>query len=135
MVQRAESGRIVPGISPKGKNKMFGSTLTDEEKAAKKAAKAEARRIRAEQDAERRAERAEAEAERFKNMPVFIVRETREVRVKAEDMQDAIALANAAFKEGQDEDDWGIKWHKPFGVDGDTIDRIRTVNVKAIEED
>lgn len=134
MVQRAESGHIVPGISPKGKNKMFGSTLTDEEKAAKKARKERERAERRRQDEARRVAAAEARERRFNEMPVFVVRETREVRVKASDMQDAIALASAAFKEGQDSDH-GIKWGKPFGVEGDTIDRIKVVNVKAVEED
>lgn len=113
---------------------MFGSNLTETEKAAKKAAKAEARAERERLDKIRRIAAAEARAERFEKMPVFVVRETREVRVKADDMQDAIALASAAFKEGQDSDH-GIKWSKPFGVEGDTIDRIRVVNVKAVEED
>lgn len=113
---------------------MFGPKLTDAQKAAKKAEK---ERIRQEQDAaahERNVARRQAQKERFDRMPVFIVRETREVRVKADDMQDAIALASAAFKEGQD-DDHTIKWNKPFGVEGDTIDKVRVINVKALEDE
>lgn len=75
---------------------------------------------------------AQNRLERMAKMPRFVVRQTREVLVAAEDMNDAIALANAAFKEGQSSDG-SIKWSKPFGIHGDTIDKIRTLNVKAVE--
>lgn len=108
---------------------MFGrAPLTPEQKAARDRIKAERRR----QEAEWRAQRAEQERQRVAAFPHFIVRETREVTVQAENMNDAIALASAAFKEGQD-DDHTIKWHKPYGVDGDTVDAIRVVNIKAVE--
>lgn len=130
---------------------MFRSNLTPAEKAAKEQRKARERaerqaaqeradRLEAQRRAERRAAqeradraRAVARQERFDAMPYFMVRETREVRVKASNMQDAIALAACAFKEGQDSDG-GIKWRKPFGVEGDTVEPIRVVNVKAIED-
>lgn len=113
---------------------MFGTKLTPEEKATqirrKAAYRAERHRLRQEADA-RRAEERDA---RFAKMPEFVVRETREVTVKAENMQDAIALAAAAFKDGQDDDDT-IKWHRPYGVEGDTVDKIRIINVKAAQLD
>lgn len=130
---------------------MFRSNLTPAEKAAKEqrkareraerqAAQARADRLAAQRRAERqaaqeRADRARAIArqERFEAMPHYMVRETREVRVKAENMQDAIALAACAFKEGQDRDG-RIKWSKPFGMEGDTVEPIRIVNVKAVED-
>lgn len=108
---------------------MFGRTqLTAEERIAKERRKAEERRQRE----ANRAAWAEKERERIAAFPHFVVRETREVTVQAENMNDAIALASAAFKEGQD-DDHTIKWHKPYGVDGDTVDAIRVVNIKAVE--
>lgn len=113
---------------------MFGPKLTDAQKAAKKVEKEALRQERLVIANQRDIARRRAQAERFDRMPVFIVRETREVRVKAEDMQDAIALANAAFKEGQD-DDHTIKWNKPFGIEGDTIDKVRIINVKALEDE
>lgn len=118
---------------------MFGTKLTPEQKLARDQARARERREaearRAERrrlDAIEREERAQQEKERIAAFPHFIVRQTREVTVQADNMEDAIALASAAFKEGQD-DDHTIKWHKPFGVDGDTVDAIRVVNVKAVE--
>lgn len=113
---------------------MFGPKLTEAQKAAKKARKEAERQAQQAEMAERDAARRQAQKERFDRMPLFIVRETREVRVKAEDMQDAIALACAAFKDGQDDDNT-IKWHKPFGIEGDTIDKIRVINVKALEDE
>lgn len=109
--------------------------LTPEQQAQKAVEKARKDRIKAEQNrvrAEQRAAWAEQERQRQAAFPHFVVRETREVTVQAENMNDAIALASAAFKEGQDSDHT-IKWHKPYGVDGDTVDAIRTVNIKAIE--
>lgn len=112
---------------------MFGPKLTPAEKAAREQRKARERADR--RAAQERVDRARAVArqERFEAMPYFMVRETREVRVKASNMQDAIALAASAFKEGQDSDG-GIKWSKPWGVEGDTVEQIRVVNVKAIED-
>lgn len=113
---------------------MFGTKLTPEEKAAKDRKKAadRAERHRLQKIADAR--RAEERDARFAKMPEFVVRESREVTVKAENMQDAIALAAAAFKEGQD-DDHTIKWRRPYGVEGDTIDKIRVINVKAAQLD
>lgn len=113
---------------------MFGSKLTPEEKAARDARRARERAAAQAANARRAAEAAQRRKERFDAMPHFVVRETREVTVKAENMQDAIALAGAAFKEGQDSD-YTIKWHKPFGIEGDTVDKIRITNVRAVEED
>lgn len=113
---------------------MFGSKLTPEEKAAKEARKAQERAARRAAQIEMAKIRAAAEKARFEAMGHYMVRETREVRVKAGNMQDAIALAAAAFKEGQDEDGT-IKWHKPWNVEGDTVEQIRIVNVKAVEDD
>lgn len=114
--------------------------LTPAEKAAKEQRRAEERAqraaLRAEQErheAARAKARETARKERMEAMPEFVVREVREVRVKAEDMQDAIALAACAFREGQSSDHT-IKWHRPFGVEGDTIEPIRVVNVKAVED-
>jgi hypothetical protein len=107
----------------------------NEKREAYKASAPQRERERAERRRNAAAARAAAEArqvERMAEMPRFVVRQVREVTVAAEDMNDAIALANAAFKEGQDEDGT-IKWRKPFGVDGDTIDKIKTLNVKATE--
>lgn len=104
--------------------------LTPEEQAHKDRMKAQQRRDRA----AAAARRAEIERERLENLPHFRVREVREVLVQAEDMKDAIALASAAFKEGQDSDH-GIKWGKPFGVSGDTKGPITTVDIRAIEEE
>lgn len=142
---------------------MFGTKLTPAEKAAKEARKAREKaaadaqraRDRAErarlqeiqrvrdrelwekrriQDQEEAAIRAQRRQERFDAMPVFVVREIREVRVKAEDVTDAINIASSAFKEGQSSD-YSVRFGKPFGVEGDTIDKIRTVNIKAVEDD
>lgn len=101
----------------------------DRQKARDAREKAE-RRAR---QAERRAKEEELRKERLEAMPHFRVRQIREVLVQAQDMNDAIALASAAFKEGQDSD-YGIKWGKPFGVDGDTKGPIRVINVQAIED-
>lgn len=110
---------------------MFGRTpLTPEQKAEKDRQKAQ----RAREAAAHRQRMAEQRQARINAFPTFIVRETREVTVQAENMSDAISLASAAFKEGQNAD-FSIKWHKPFGVEGDTVDAIRTTNIKAIEED
>lgn len=109
--------------------------LTPEMQAVKDREKARKQRIKAEQArarAERQAAWAEQERQRVAAFPHFVVREIREVTVKAENLPDAIALANAAFKEGQDED-FTIKRGKPYNVDGDTVDQIRVVNVKAVE--
>lgn len=114
---------------------IFGNTMTPEQKAAKQAAKDRLKAQRRREAAERAVAAEQLRKERYEAMPHFVVRETREVTVKAESMNDAIALASAAFKEGQDEDDWSIKWRKPWGVEGDTIDEIRTVNIKASEVD
>lgn len=109
---------------------LFNRTpLTPEQEAARAREKAQ----RARESEERRVRRAELERERFEKMSHFVVRQTREVTVKAENMTDAIALASAAFKEGQDSD-FGIKWRKPFGTEGDTVDEIRITNIKAVEE-
>jgi hypothetical protein len=122
---------------------MFGPKLTPTEKAERRDAR-ERQREKNREEAARRAEirrqeearmavvRAEQRRERFETMPYFTVRETREVTVKANDMQDAIALAAAAFKEGQNTDG-SIKWGRPFGVEGNTVDNIRIVNVRAVE--
>ena len=107
---------------------MLGRAQTPAEKARREREKAERRRAREQY----RAERAEREREEFEAMPEFVVRESREVTVKANSMNDAVALASAAFKEGQ-RDDFSIKWGRPWGVDGDTIDGIRTVNIKVVD--
>lgn len=108
---------------------MFGRTpLTPEQKILKDRQKAERDRERA----AHRERQAEAHRQYIASLPYFTVRETREVTVQAKDMNDAIALASAAFKEGQS-NDHSIKWSKPFGVDGDTVDAIKTVNIKAVE--
>lgn len=98
----------------------------DRQKRIKEQLKADRRRAAA----ELAAQRAEQDRQRVAAFPYFEVRQTRAVTVKAGNMDDAIALATAAFKEGQDSD-FTIKWHKPWGVEGDTIDEIRTINVKA----
>lgn len=121
---------------------MFNKTqLTPAQKADRDARKAREKAVRDAEKAELRAAaeraaaaRAAAYRERVAAFPEFVVRETREVTVKADNMQDAIALASAAFKEGQDSD-YTIKWGKPYDVDGDTIDKIRVTNVKAVELD
>lgn len=106
---------------------MFGRTpLTPAEQLAKDQRKAQKRR----EQAAYAARQAEARQERLENMPHFVVRQTREVTVKCENMGDAIALASAAFKEGQSADHT-IKWSKPFGVDGDTVDAIRVIDIKS----
>ncbi len=108
--------------------------LTEQQKAAKQARKALERAERDRINAERRALEEQARQERFENFPEFIVREVREVRVKAGNGGDAIALATAAFKEGQDHNH-SIKWGRPWGVEGDTIGPIEVVNVKAGKDD
>lgn len=103
---------------------------TPEEKAEKARRKAD----RARANAEWARRQHTIREERMAAMPTFTVREQREVTVKAESMSDAIALASAAFKEGQSSDHT-IKWSKPFGIEGDTIDAIRVTGIKAIEDD
>lgn len=109
--------------------------LTPEMQAVKDREKARKQRIKAEQArarAERQAAWAEQERQRVAAFPHFVVRETREVTVRAENMNDAISIANKAFKDGQSDDNT-VKWGTPFGITGDTVDQIRTTNVKAIE--
>lgn len=98
----------------------------EREKARKARQQAEQRRLQRERDLQRQVDRQE----RLASMPLFRVREIREVTVKCENMSDAIALATAAFKEGQSSDH-SIKWGKPFGIEGDTIDAIRVVDIRS----
>jgi len=107
----------------------FFEPLSPEEQARKDRMKAQQRRDRA----AAAARRAELERERLENLPYFRVREVREVLVQAGDMKDAIALASAAFKEGQDSNH-EIKWNKPFGVVGNTKGPIQTTDIRAIED-
>lgn len=110
---------------------LFSRTpLTPAEQAAKDRQKAQ----RAREKAEWRAAQAERERERLENLPYFVVQEIRAVTVQASNMADAISLAAAAFKEGQNSDHT-IKWHKPWGVDGNTVDEIKSINVRAFEVD
>lgn len=106
----------------------LGPHRTPEQKEAKRRRKEAERARRAEELAIREAERQQEIA----NFPEFIVRETREVAVKAENLTDAIALASAAFKYGQDGDNEILRG-RPWGIDGDTADKIRTTNIKAVE--
>src|SRR4051812_17243674 len=95
-------------------------------------------RLREERRVEAAAARASAEEARLEGlaeMPRFVVREVREVTVAAETMNDAIKIASIAFEKGQD-DDGSLEWHhRPFNTEGDTVDLIRTTNIKATEED
>ncbi len=107
----------------------FFTPLTPQEQARKD-------RQRAQQRADRNARYARQEElrkQRIENMPHFRVRQVREVLVQAADMNDAIALASAAFKEGQSADH-SIKWGKPFGTEGDTKGPIRVMDVRAVED-
>lgn len=110
---------------------MFGQTkLTPEQKAAKQARKELERVERARQNAIINARNEQRKQERFDAFPEFVVRETREVLVKAANHTDAIALAGAAFKEGQ-QDDHRIKRGGPWGVEGNTVGPIEVLNIKA----
>lgn len=115
---------------------MFNSKLTPTEKAERKDAKEKLRAQRRAEAARFQALQEERRAERFEAFPEFVVRETREVTVKAANMQDAISLASVAFKHGQDDDDHTIdSYNRPWHTEGDTIDAIRTVSIKAVEQD
>lgn len=114
---------------------MFGQTkLTEEQKAARKARKEIERRERNRLAEQRRAREAADRQARFEAMPEYIVTESREVRVKASTHADAIALAAAAFKEGQDAD-FSIRWGRPWGIEGDTIGPITSGNIKAKKDE
>lgn len=74
----------------------------------------------------------EAEDERrFDALPEFVVREIREVRVKAASKEDAIEIAKVAFKHGQDEDRHIDRDYLLDRIKGDTIDKIRRVSIRA----
>lgn len=102
--------------------------LTEEEQAEKDARK----QARREEQARAHAAAEAARRERFAAMDEYVIRETREVTVKAKDLPNAISLASVAFLEGQDHAN-RIKWGRPFGVEGDTVDKIRVISVKGVE--
>lgn len=113
----------------------INSKLTPAEKQQKQIEKARQKAERKAENARLEVIRAKAREERFEAMPEFVVRESREVTVKAETMSDAIELASIAFEKGQ-EDDYSLNsFDKPWRTEGDTIDKIRTVNIKAVEND
>jgi hypothetical protein len=114
---------------------MFGTKLSPEEKAAKAARKARERAERARINEAIRVKREAERQERYDAFPEFVVQERREVTVKAANMKDAIALASAAFDHGQEEDHSIDRFDRPWGIEGDTVDEIRTVNIKATEID
>jgi len=115
---------------------MFGPKLTPTEKAERRDAKEQLRAERRAEEARQAVIREARRKERFEAFPEFVVRQTREVTVKASDMQDAISLASAAFKHGQEADYSIPRFDRPdYRTEGDTIDRIRTVSVKAVEQD
>lgn len=74
---------------------------------------------------------AEEAQRRFDALPEFVIREVREVTVKARTEADAIEIAKIAFKYGQDEDN-SIDRDRLSSdrIKGNTISKIRRVVVK-----
>jgi hypothetical protein len=64
----------------------------------------------------------------------YIVQETREVKVIANNPSDACAIAAAAFKHGQNSDAGVANGKGPQGVWGNTRNRIRVKEIRAKEE-
>lgn len=68
---------------------------------------------------------------RFDALPEFVIREVREVRVKARTEADAIEIAKIAFKHGQDEDNRIDRdLLSSNRIRGNTISKIRRVSTK-----
>jgi hypothetical protein len=63
----------------------------------------------------------------------YVVTQTREVRVRANSAADACSLANAAFVHGQNSDNAIQMNMGPTGVYGNTVSRIRTIGLMAVE--
>lgn len=103
----------------------------DAERAQREAARAAEEERRRERD---RIER-EARKRRFDAFPEYIVREVREVTVKAANRSDAEELAKLAFKYGQDsinDDEYRISRvaNRPWSLEGNTISKISRVALK-----
>lgn len=84
------------------------------------------------QEAERKRVEKEMRKARFDAFPEFVVREYREVTVKARNEHEAKLIAEVAFKKGQDDND-SVRRHLRYDLEGNTIDRIRRVAVKVAQ--
>lgn len=74
---------------------------------------------------------AEEAQRRFDALPEFVIREVREVTVKARTEAEAIEIAKIAFKHGQDEDNRIDRDRLSSDrIRGNTISKIRRVAVK-----
>jgi hypothetical protein len=71
-------------------------------------------------------------AEEERDLKEYVVREVREVLVKAANQDDAIKVAKVAFKYGQDADNKIDRDYLPWDIKGNTIDKIRRVSIRAI---
>lgn len=97
----------------------------------------EAARARAEyerQQAERRREEAQREKERIENLPnlqTFVIQQVREVTVAAPNLEEALKIGKSAYNYGQSSLNDLVN-ELPRGATGDTVDRIRTVQIAAV---
>lgn len=64
----------------------------------------------------------------------FVVTETREVKVTANNAEAAVQIAAAAFKYGQNVDNGVANGKGPEGVWGNTASKIKTTAITAYEE-
>ena len=62
----------------------------------------------------------------------FVVTQTREVRVTANNAVDAVRIAGAAFENGQNSD-YGVK-NGPEGIWGNTRSQIKVTDISASKE-
>jgi hypothetical protein len=65
----------------------------------------------------------------------YVVTQTREVEVVANNIEDAGLIASAAFEHGQDSEGRVPFGKTPFGVDGNTRTRIRIVDLHVQNND
>lgn len=68
-------------------------------------------------------------------MRYFVVTQTREVKVVANHVADAVLIADAAFKHGQNSDSGVAGGKGPEGVWGNTRSLIRETSIVAKEEE
>lgn len=102
---------------------------------AERAVLREKARIEAEKAAaERRREAAQREKERIENLPnlqTFVIQQVREVTVAAPNLEEALKIGKSAYNYGQHSNNDLVN-ELPRGATGDTIDRIRTVQIAAV---
>jgi hypothetical protein len=63
----------------------------------------------------------------------YIVTQTRDVKVTANNEVDAVSIAAAAFEHGQNSDVSVVRNKAPVGIWGNTSNRIRVIEIRAID--